>query len=411
MILILKLAFRNLYRHLRRTIITLVAIALGTGLALFSIGLGDGGHRQMIENGVRIGQGHLTVQKEGFLESPSSSLYIRDPAPVLEILSSSVYVEELYPRIRGEGILATAAGAEGVGFQGIDPDSAGEAAIFRRSMVEGRFLSGIDDSRVVLGSKLAERLKVKLGRKVVLTTQDARGEITSTLLRVQGIFRTGSSAIDGTICLIPLGSLQKALSMGEGVTSIAIYLKNPFHQERAFKSLSDSLPDGPDRIYQWENLQPDLRDYVVIDDAFGYMIYAIILLIVAIGVLNTVLMSVMERRREIGILTAIGMGRRHVLGMVLAETVFITFTGIGLGLIIGLGVNWYFATHGLDLSSWSPEEWSLAGTVIDPVLRSHLRPHRALGLCAAVFLLTVTMGIYPAWKASRTEPVEAMEKP
>ena len=97
--------------------------------------------------------------------------------------------------------------------------------------------------------------------------------------------------------------------------------------------------------------------------------------------------------------------------MVLAETVFITFLGIFLGLVIGLGVNWYFATHGLDLSSWSPEEWSLAGTVIDPVLRSHLRPHRAFGLCAAVFLLTVTMGIYPAWKASRTEPVEAMEKP
>ena len=411
MILILRLAFRNLYRHLRRTLITMVAIALGTGLALFSIGLGDGGHRQMIENGVRIGQGHLTVQEEGFLESPSTSLYIRDPAPFLEVLSSSPYVSELYSRIRGEGILATAAGAEGVGFQGIDPSEPGEAEIFRNSMEEGQFLSGINDSRVVLGRKLADRLKVKLGRKVVLTTQDARGEITSTLLRVQGIFKTGSTAIDGNICLIPLGALQKTLAMGSGVTSIAVYLENPFHQDRAFRSIERSLPKGTAGLFPWESLQPDLRDYVVIDDAFGYMIYAIILLIVAIGVLNTVFMSVMERRREIGILTALGMGRGSVLGMVLAETVFITFLGIFLGLVIGLGVNWYFATHGLDLSSWSPEEWSLAGTVIDPVLRSHLRPHRAFGLCAAVFLLTVTMGIYPAWKASRTEPVEAMEKP
>jgi ABC-type lipoprotein release transport system permease subunit len=411
MILILRLAFRNLYRHLRRTIITLVAIALGTALALFSIGLGDGGHRQMIENGVRIGQGHLTVQREGFLESPSTSLHVRDPAPLIEILSSSAYVGELYSRIRGEGMLATAAGAEGVQFQGLDPGEPEEADIFRRSMAEGQFLSGLDDSKVVLGSKLADRLKVKLGRKVVLTAQDAQGEITSTLLRVQGIFKTGSSAIDGNICLIPLGTLQEVLAMGKGVTSIAVYLKNPFHQERAFKSLREALPEGPARIYEWETLQPDLRDYVVIDDAFGYMIYAIILLIVAIGVLNTVLMSVMERRREIGILTAIGMDRGSVMGMVLAETVFITLMGICLGLAIGLGVTWYFATYGLDLSSWSPEEWSLAGTVIDPVLRSHLRPHRAFGLCAAVFLLTVTMGIYPAWKASRTEPVEAMEKP
>jgi ABC-type lipoprotein release transport system permease subunit len=150
---------------------------------------------------------------------------------------------------------------------------------------------------------------------------------------------------------------------------------------------------------------------VVIDDAFGYMIYAIILLIVAVGVLNTVLMSVMERRREIGILTAVGMEGRHVMWMILVETVFITLIGIIIGLAIGLGINWYFSTYGLDLSSLTKEEWSLAGTVIDPVLRSHLRPHRVFGLCLAVFLLTVTMGIYPAWKASRTLPVEAMEKP
>ena len=90
---------------------------------------------------------------------------------------------------------------------------------------------------------------------------------------------------------------------------------------------------------------------------------------------------------------------------------FITLIGIIIGLAIGLGINWYFSTYGLDLSSLTKEEWSLAGTVIDPVLRSHLRPHRVFGLCLAVFLLTVTMGIYPAWKASRTLPVEAMEKP
>ncbi|MCK5351470.1 FtsX-like permease family protein, partial [bacterium] len=117
------------------------------------------------------------------------------------------------------------------------------------------------------------------------------------------------------------------------------------------------------------------------------------------------------RRREIGILTAVGMEGRHVMWMILVETVFITLIGITIGLAIGLAINWYFSTYGLDLSSMTKEEWSLAGTVIDPVLRSHLRPHRVFGLCLAVFLLTVTMGIYPAWKASRTLPVEAMEKP
>lgn len=409
--MVVKLAFRNLRRHLRRTIITVAAIALGTGLALFSIGLGDGGHFQMIENGVRIGQGHLTVQREGFLESPSTSLYVQDPEPFMAVIKESPFVDRAFLRIRGEGILATAAGAEGVMFQGIDPSYPKEAAIFRDSLAEGEFLTDDNTARVVLGAKLAERLKLKLGKKVVLTTQDSTGEITSTLLRVQGIFRTGSGTIDGNICIIPIGNLQKVLNMGEGVTSIAVYLKNPFKQKEALAEIGSQLPQSPSRLYQWQVLQPDLRDYVVIDDAFGYMIYAIILLIVAIGVLNTVLMSVMERRREIGILTALGMEGRHVMRMILVETVFITLIGITMGLAIGLGVNWYFSTYGLDLSKWSPEEWSLAGTVIDPVLRSHLRPHRVFGLCLAVFLLTVTMGIYPAWKASRTLPVEAMEKP
>ena len=409
--MVVKLAFRNLRRHFRRTLITVLAIALGTGLALFSIGLGDGGHFQMIENGVRIGQGHLTVQRDGFLESPSNSLYVEDPDPFMAVIRKSPYVDRVYPRIRGEGILATAAGAEGVMFQGIDPSSPGEADIFRKSLSEGEFLTGYNDARVILGAKLAERLKLKLGKKVVLTTQDAKGEITSTLLRVQGIFRSGSSSIDGSICIIPIGNLQNALDMGEGVTSIAVYLQNPFKQEEALAEISSQLPQGPALLYKWQTLQPDLRDFVVIDDAFGYMIYAIILLIVAIGVLNTVLMSVMERRREIGILTAVGMEGRHVMWMILVETVFITLIGITIGLAIGLGINWYFSTYGLDLSSMTKEEWSLAGTVIDPVLRSHLRPHRAFGLCMAVFLLTVTMGIYPAWKASRTLPVEAMEKP
>ncbi|MCJ7499402.1 ABC transporter permease [bacterium] len=410
--MVMKLAFRNLRRNLRRSLLTVTAIALGTALALFSIGLGDGGHRQMIENGVRIGQGHLTVQREGFLESPSSSLYIRDPGPFLDAVTLSPYVDNAYPRIRGEGILATAAGAEGVMFQGIDPAMPGEATIFRDSLTEGEFLTDFNAAQVVLGKKLADRLKLALGKKVVLTTQDAGGEITSTLVRVKGIFRSGSGTIDGSICLMPMGYLQKALGMGEGVTSIAIYLHNPFKQEEALADIGRQLPPGPEHLYEWQTLQPDLRDYVVIDDAFGYMIYAIVLLIVAIGVLNTILMSVMERRREIGILTAVGMENRDVMKMILVETVFITFMGITLGVIIGLGVNWYFSTYGLDLSSLSSQnDWSLAGTVIDPVLRSHLRPHRAVGLCLAVFLLTVTMGIYPAWKASRILPVEAMEKP
>ncbi len=409
--MIIGLAARNLRRYLRRTLITTVGIALGTALSLFSMGLGDGGHNQMIENGVRIGQGHLTVQPKGYLQSPSPSLFIRNPGPILSALKSNPGVREVFPRIRGEGILATAAGSEGILFQGVDPNLKAEGAIFKRSMKEGAFLDSTGRRNLVIGEKLAKRLNLKVGKKAVLTAQDAGGEITSVLLRVKGIFQTGSSSIDGAVCLLPLGILQKTLGMGKGVTSLAIYLSNPYQQNAVFRELDKMLPDGPDVLLPWQKLQPQMRDFVIIDNVFGYLTYGIVLFIVSIGVLNTVLMSVMERKREIGILAALGMENGAILRMILLETTFLTLLGIGGGLILGLGVNWYFSVHGLDLRSFSSESWNLAGTVVDPIMYSQLRPHRILQLCLAVLGLTLTMGIYPAWKASHIEPVEAMEKP
>lgn len=409
--MITRMAARNIRRHLRRTIITSTGIALGTALTLFSVGLGDGGHNQMIENGVRLGQGHLTVQRVGYLESPSTSIYISEPDTLLPGLKKQSGLRGIYPRVRAEGILSTASGTEGIVFQGIVPDIPGEGLLYKDSIVDGSFLTDSGSNSIVIGEKLARRLKLKIGKKAILTCQNSNGEIISVLLKVRGIFRTGSSSIDGFICLIPIRTAQDTLSMGSGITSIALYLEKPRQQELIVSKLRTALPlDGTD-IFLWQQLQPELRDFVVIDDAFGYLTYAIILFIVAIGVLNTVLMSVMERKREIGILAALGMRPGTVLGMILMETLFITVTGILIGLCIGLGVNWHFSVHGLDLRSLYDSEVTISGTVIDPVLYSDLRPHRVVQLCALVLLLTISMGLYPAIKASRTEPVEAMEKP
>jgi ABC-type lipoprotein release transport system permease subunit len=408
--MIIRLALKNLSRHLRRTILTTLAVTLGTALSLFSLGLGDGGHNQMIENGVRIGNGHLTVQMEGYLDSPSTSLFIADPVPLVKSLEEIEGISQVHPRIRGEGIISTARGSEGVQFLGIDPSRPGEGEIFRNSLHEGEFLSG-SGREVVMGAKLAERLKVKLGRKAVITCQGSDGEITSLLVRVKGIFSSGSSSIDSSICLLPIGLLQESLSMGQGVTSISLYLDNPFQQERVQRAVADSLPEGPVRVYPWQVMQKELKDFVVIDDIFAYLTYGIILFIVAIGVLNTILMSVMERKREIGILTALGMEGRSVLTLVMTETALITLIGIAAGLAIGMSVHWYFAVYGLDLRIFTDQEFNLAGTIMDPVMYSQLRAHRVIQLCLVVFFLNITMGLYPAWKASRTLPVEAMEKP
>ncbi len=408
--MIVKLAARNLRRYLRRTLLTLTGIAFGTALAMIAIGLGDGTHDMMIRNGLQLGQGHITIQPEGYLQSPSAGLFLKETSGLLKIISSEPEVALSYPRVRGEGILSSASGGEGISFMGIDPGIEGEGELVLRSMDSGEFLDGPEGNWIVIGKKLAELLSLKVGRKTVLTVQDSQGQITSTLLRVKGIFHSGSPEIDRIYTLIPIKTVQKTLAMGNGVTSIAVYLKENRETKTVLKKLRSSISSEKIAVLPWQKIQPSLRDFVVLDDAFGYLYYLIILIIVSIGVLNTVLMSVMDRKREIGILMAVGMRPGSVLRMILAETCLIALLGTASGLIIGYGFHYYFATHGLDLSSFVGE-FSLAGTVLDPVYYSSLRPVRIIQIFTVIILTTITMGIYPAFKAARTEPVEAMEKP
>ncbi len=408
--MVINLAARNLHRNIRRTLLTLTGIAVGMALAMMAIGLGDGGHDMMIENGLALGQGHITIQPQNYLQSPSTGLFLADASGLNDIVRSEPEVEISYPRIRGDGMLSSAVGGEGIGFVGIDPGIAGEGNIVKRSMVEGEFPDSPEGNWIVIGRKLARLLNLKVGRKAVLTVQDSTGEITSALFRVKGIFYSGSPEIDRTYTIMPLKTLQEVLGMGEGVTSIAVYLGEHRETGAVLKKLRETISTEKIDILPWQEVQPELRDYVVLDDAFGYLYYLIIMVIVSIGVLNTVLMSVMDRKREIGILMAVGMKPASVLRMILMETFLIALLGTMAGLILGYGIHYYFATYGLNLGSYL-EDLSLAGTVIDPVYYSSLRPARILQICTVVILMTVSMGIYPAIKASRTEPVEAMEKP
>ncbi|MEE8319496.1 MAG: FtsX-like permease family protein [bacterium] len=408
--MVVNLAVRNLRRYLRRTLLTLTGIALGMALAMMAIGLGDGGHDMMIENGLALGQGHITIQPQNYLQSPSTGLFLTDVSGLNDIIRSEPEIEISYPRIRGDGMLSSAAGGEGIAFVGIDPGIGGEGKIIQRSMVEGEFPNSSEGNWIVIGRKLAKLLNLKVGRKTVLTVQDSAGEITSALFRVKGIFYSGSPEIDRVYTIMPLKTLQEILGMGNGVTSIAVYLGEHRETKAVLKRLRKTIPDERIDVLPWQKVQSELRDFVVLDDAFGYLYYLIIMIIVSIGVLNTVLMSVMDRKREIGILMAVGMKPGSVLRMILMETSLIAILGTIAGFILGYGIHFYFATQGLNLESFMGDI-SLAGTVIDPVYYSKMRPARILQICTVVILMTVSMGIYPAVKASKTEPVEAMEKP
>ncbi|HED01155.1 MAG TPA: ABC transporter permease [Proteobacteria bacterium] len=406
--ILMKMASRNLWRNVRRTLITMVAIGLGLALAMISIGLGDGGHEQMIESGVRMGAGHITVQPLGYQKNPSNDKIITDDALIMEALKDIPHVREVSSRIVGKGLISSAANSSGIAFRAVDPGKARDKSLLAPHLISGDYLAVGEAGSILIGEGLAQKLKVSVGKKVVLMGQDASREVSSALFRVKGIYKTGVSDLDGYFCLISLKGARQFLGLEQGITQVAVYLDSQFEVEKALPILRSRLGSLPVEVLPWQEVMPDLLRFVQLDDAGNYLFLGIILVIVALGILNTILMSVLERTREFGMMLALGLSPHFLFLMIIFETTLLALLSMVLGGGLGFGGHHYFATVGLDLTGLTPERLTLAGTIISPVLYSHLRLMRIFGLLIIIFLVTLTTGLYPAVKASRLAPVKAI---
>ena len=418
--LLFTLAWRNLWRYPRRTILTVLALGLGLAFLLFSLGLGDGSHEQMIVNGIKLGGGHVVIQAEGYQRTRSQDLLL--PAHVLSTVDALLQpqhahspVHSLSPRLLASGLLSSAANASGVGIVGVQPQAEQTVALIPQRMIAGSYLNSEQSSGLVIGAELAQKLKVRVGSKVVLMAQAVRtrpdtngangasGEIQSALFRVVGIFRTGLREVDAYLVHLSLPETQTFLGAGDQVTQIAVFLR----QESATVPRADILrtqfrPAGIE-VLTWRESLAELAQFVWLDDAFGYVMNGIILVMVGLGVLNTMLMAVLERRYELGVCAALGLRPVQLLVLVMYESLVLIVLSLALGLALGLGIHWYFAAYGLDMRLLTETDLLIAGTVFDPVLYSSLSQTRIIWAVCVVGMLALLMAVYPGWKAARTE--------
>ena len=428
--LLLSLAWRNLWRHARRTMLTVLALGLGLALFLLSLGLGDGGHEQMIVNGIKLGGGHVVIQAEGYQRSQSQDLLL--PAHVLSTVGQALRADRalhsINPRLLASGLLSSAANASGVGIVGVEPRAEQIVSLIPQRIIEGSYLDGKQSSGLVLGSELAKKLRVRIGSKVVLMAQAVRpgvdkgddadhtqqaasqhpngvvgGEIQSALFRVVGIFHTGLREVDAYLVHLTLPETQLFLGAGESVNQIAVFLR----QDSAAMPMADALRTqfSPTEIevLTWRQALAELARFVWLDDAFNYVMNGIILVMVALGVLNTMLMAVLERRYELGVCAAVGLQPTQLLTLVMYESVLLIALRLVFGLSLGLGGHRYFATYGLDMRVFTETDIPIAGTVFDPILYSSLSYARIMWAVSVVGALALLMAAYPAWKGARTE--------
>ena len=416
--LLAKIAWRNLWRNPRGTLLTALALGLGLTLLLISLGLLDGSHEQMIGNAVRFGTGHVVIQARGYQDTGSQELLL--PAQVVPATEEFLHTEAMQhvlqgvsPRLLASGLLSSAANADGVRIVGVVPKEERTVSLIPQRIVEGDYLSDDQKSGVVIGVELARKLAVKIGARVVLMTQAVQstdteatdaggGQMQSTLLRVTGIFRTGVQAIDAHIVQLPLPEAQALLGVPGRVTQVAVLLEREGGSLMVAQVLRKQLTGIAVEILPWREAMPSLAQLFLLDEAFNYVMNGVVLAVVGLGILNTILMRVLERRYEFGLCSALGLRPVQLAAMVIGESLALTALSLALGLVLGLSVQHYFATHGLDLR-WFFKSSLPAALVFDPIIYSRLSLTRIASSVGIVFAATTVISFYPAFKAARTE--------
>ena len=399
----LRIAWRNLWRNRRRSAIVLASVAVGTVAVILNDGLSVGMIGQVFENQIGSYVSDIQVHRRGFRDNPVIGDLVPDPGRVREVLGRTAGVTAWTERVVTFGLLSSATASSGINLIGVDPTTEPQVTTAAKWSFEGRYLGG-GPREIVIGRKLAEKLEVGPGDRVVAMASGVGGDIGSAMFRVAGVFTTVSSEFDRSYAFVPIGSAREMLDCGDGVSEFAIVTADRPAAPAAARSIAASLGDGYEAL-SYVDLLPLMVAQMEVYRESIYIVYVIIGLAMFFGIVNTMLMSVYERIREFGVLMAVGMGSRALFTMVVAEAFILGFLGTLCGLAASLAVMLPLSSSGLDLSGFSEGLASFgSGSVVYPVLNPV-----TLGESLLIIPLFAVVGaLYPAARAARLQPVRAI---
>lgn len=405
------MAWRNIWRNRRRTLITVFGIVFGVFMAVLFTGIGDATYSQMIDHAARLGGGHVVVQHREYQDLPTVEHTVTD-APAVEAAAARLPgVVATTTRITGAAMLATASNSQGTFFIAFDPArETHETFGLLDAEWEGEPLRAADQPRaVVLGKVLADNLGAKLGSKVVYTMTDRQGEIVSGLARVVGLVKTGAPSVDAGLCLLPIDVVRQQLGYAEDeATMVAVFLRDHRDAVAVAAALDEQAPE-PAVALTWADAQPDLAAFIAAKQGGARFFEVIIMVLLAAGIFNTLFVSVMERLRELGIMAAIGFSPRQLFGLVMWESTWLALVGLLGSVLVIAGPYWYLATKGIDYSAMLGSGGAeVAGVAMAPILYVRIYPESALAIAGVVLLATLVSGLYPAWRAGRVDPAETV---
>jgi len=402
--LILALAFRNIARHPLRTSLTGFAVAFAMAAFIFLACFMTGYYRQIVDNATGFISGDGQIQHRDFKTELNPSLMLKHSAQLLNDLKRMPEIKAASPRVMTPAMVSSPAAGEPLLLMGVYPDQERQVTFLYRSVKEGSYLNPGHDREIVMGRKLAERLHVQLGDKVVVTAQDVNGNLASESLIVTGLFSTGSHGFDDSLAHISLPVLQHMLGMGDEFTSIAFRVAQEDSLPDTLAQVSRHISDSTIKVYPWQELIPEVAQMNAIFKGSLLIVMGIIFLTIAVVTMNTVLMSVLERTREFGTMLALGSKPRVIVRLVLLESAAIGIASSLVGLGIGSLAAYVHSITGMSMKAHKLT--AIPGTT--DMVYPQLTWATTLAPAALLPLIMILVSLYPAWRAGRMEPIKAL---
>ncbi|MCP4039421.1 MAG: ABC transporter permease [bacterium] len=407
-----RLAWRNVWRNPRRTALSVAATVFAVFLVVLSVGMAAGVHEKMIEDAVRLASGHVAISGKGYRKSMTLEQFVPWDGRVEAVLERAQGVRAWAPRISSFALISLGDSSQGGMVVGVDPARERGVTTFAEKVNQGRFVGeAVEPGRreIVLGRKLSEKLGAGLGDEVLLYGVAYSLETAYELFTVVGTMALPDPRLERNLALIHIADASEFYVYEDRITEVAILAQDADHSELVAAQVSAGLV-GPLaqelELQGYAEMMPELVQLILIDDAGMYITLVILVVVVGFGILNTILMAILERTRELGVVLALGLKPAALFRMVYLESMLLA----GVGLLIGLSLSvpllaWL---HGVEIPLTGDLEKSTELWGMEPVLMFKLKPLNPIGSTLTIIFVAALAALYPAVKASRARPVDAL---
>lgn len=405
------LAWRNLWRNPTRTLVLIGAIALGVWAGLFMTGFATGMIKSYISNAIDQIVSHIQIHHPNFSEDHDVKFMLDQPDQHAAEIAEKEEVKAVAVRTLASGMISSAKGARGIRVKGINPAQESAVTGLDQRIVEGDYFAGKRKNEILISRALAKKLKVKIRSKLVLNMQDLEGEITPAAFRVVGIFHTGNKPFDEGHVFVQRKDLNRLLTLTSAETvdpsMIGHEIAMLLHDTKNIPALQSAISKPDWEVENYKEISPDLELYESQMEFVSTIYLSIIMLALTFGIINTMLMAVLERIRELGMLMGIGMNKLKVFLMIMLEAVFLGAVAAPIGLTLGVVTIYFLGSSGLDLSMYSD---SLEMYGMSPIVYFDVPAKVYWQIPVFVACTAILAALYPAYKAIKLKPVEAIRK-